>query len=42
MISQVNCNGSEEMLAECLHGGVNVHRCHRFQEAGVICGENCY
>jgi len=37
MLSQVNCSGSEETLAECQSRGVNVHDCGSLQEAGVIC-----
>ena len=40
MIDRVNCSGSEEILAECSHLGVNVHNCTRSQEAGVRCGKN--
>ena len=40
MVSKVNCTGSEELLAECSHLGVNVHNCGRSQEAGVRCGKN--
>ena len=40
MIDRVNCSGSEEILAECSHLGVNVHNCRRLQEAGVRCGKN--
>jgi len=42
MLSQVNCSGLEETLAECQSRGVNVHDCRSLQEAGVKCGENCY
>ena len=40
MIDRVNCSGSEEILAECSHLGINVHNCRRLQEAGVRCGKN--
>ena len=40
MVDRVNCNGSEEILAECSHLGVNIHNCRKFQEAGVRCGKN--
>ena len=40
MVSRVNCSGSEELLAECSHLGVNVHNCRKSQEAGVRCGKN--
>ena len=40
MVDRVNCSGSEEILAECSHLGVNVHNCRKFQEAGVRCGKN--
>ena len=40
MLSQVNCCGLEETLAECQNRGVNVHSCRGLLEAGVICGEN--
>ena len=40
MIDRVNCSGSEEILAECSHLGVNVHNCGWAQEAGVRCGKN--
>ena len=40
MVDRVNCSGSEEILANCSHLGVNVHNCGSSQEAGVRCGKN--
>ena len=34
----VNCNGSEASLTQCVHRGLGVHDCYHRQDAGVICG----
>ena len=34
----VNCNGTEERLADCPHNGIGIHNCVHFEDAGVVCG----
>ena len=36
-LDQVNCSGLEQGLADCAHGGIGVHNCSPFEDAGVIC-----
>ena len=36
-LDDVNCNGTEMNLAECMHIGVGQHYCFERQKAGVIC-----
>jgi hypothetical protein len=33
----VKCNGLENGLLECVHGGLEVHNCFHYQDAGVAC-----
>ena len=36
-LDNVQCNGSESILANCSHRGVGVHNCQPSEDAGVIC-----
>ena len=33
----VNCTGSEAHLYDCFNGGVGIHNCWHFEDAGVTC-----
>ena len=36
-MENVNCNGNESRLTDCLFGGWGVTSCNHFQDVGVIC-----
>ena len=38
---EVNCNGTEINLTECMHNGVGHYCLVRYEEAGVICSGMC-
>ena len=41
-LDELQCNGTEAMLSDCLHSGVGVHDCNHFEDAGVLCiGKLC-
>ena len=40
-LDNVVCNGSEVSLLDCMHFGLGVHNCTRFERAGVICPGVC-
>lgn len=33
----VECDGTEERLANCTHNGIGSHNCIHFEDAGVVC-----
>ena len=37
VLDQVSCSGSEASIFDCPHGGLNIHDCSHFEDAGVIC-----
>ena len=37
VLDQVSCNGTEASIFDCPHGGLNIHDCSHFEDAGVIC-----
>ena len=41
LLSNVRCQGSEDNLSQCPHGGVNQHRCNHEEDVGVICVGEC-
>ena len=36
-LDDINCQGNESRLGQCLHKGVGVHNCFNSEDAGVIC-----
>ena len=39
LLDDVKCNGLEYRLLDCVHGGLEVHNCAHYQDAGVVCVE---
>ena len=37
LLDEVQCEGVEDRLSECLHGGIGNHDCLHFEDAGVRC-----
>ena len=37
LLSEVECTGDEENLAECPHRGIGNHVCTHGEDAGVVC-----
>ena len=37
LLDEVNCTGEESQLLECEHGGIGVHDCSHYQDAGAKC-----
>ena len=37
LLSKLNCNGSENSLEECAHGGWGQNNCTHEQDVGVVC-----
>ena len=37
VLSNVECEGSEQRLEFCPHGGLGTHTCDHEEDAGVIC-----
>jgi len=41
-LDDIECNGTEDRLIECLNGGLGMHNCNHSQDAGVVCaGTTC-
>jgi hypothetical protein len=38
-LDDVNCNGEERRLYDCMHNGIGRHDCDHGQDAGVACLE---
>ena len=36
-LDNVDCEGTEERLFDCLHRGAAVHNCRHYEDAGVYC-----
>ncbi|KAJ8042162.1 Deleted in malignant brain tumors 1 protein [Holothuria leucospilota] len=39
-MDDVQCNGMESSLSECMHNGFGIHNCGHHEDAGVACGDN--
>ena len=37
LLDDVNCNGEEQKLFDCVHAGIEVGNCDHSQDAGVVC-----
>jgi len=37
-MSNLQCTGEEESLAQCVHRGWGVHNCDHDKDASVVCG----
>lgn len=37
LLDNVDCEGTEETLLDCVHNGANVHNCGHYEDAGVLC-----
>lgn len=37
VLDNIECEGTEEMLHQCPHGGLAVHDCTNIEHASVIC-----
>ena len=37
LLDGVHCNGSETRLIDCNHGGIGIHDCFHYMDAGVKC-----
>ncbi|XP_038048478.1 deleted in malignant brain tumors 1 protein-like isoform X2 [Patiria miniata] len=40
LLDEVQCEGSEDSLGECLHSGLGTHNCGHNEDAGVTCSVN--
>ncbi|KAJ8042165.1 Low-density lipoprotein receptor-related protein 4 [Holothuria leucospilota] len=38
-MDNVQCNGLESSLSECMHNGFGIHNCGHHEDAGVACGD---
>ena len=36
-LDEVNCNGTESNLLDCLHNGIGVHDCDHGEDVGIMC-----
>ncbi|XP_033106180.1 deleted in malignant brain tumors 1 protein-like [Anneissia japonica] len=39
-LDDVHCNGNEDSIIDCPHGGVGVHNCQHSEDASVVCSQN--
>ena len=37
LLDNLRCTGTEASLLECSHGGINIHNCGHYEDAGVTC-----
>ena len=40
-LDNVECRGTELLLTNCSHSGVDVHNCFHSEDAGVVCAGIC-
>lgn len=40
-LDNVDCEGTEETLLDCVHNGASVHNCGHYEDAGVLCQREC-
>ena len=38
LLDDIQCNGNEVNLLQCVHNGIDVHNCLQYEHAGVSCG----
>ena len=37
LLNYVNCDGTEDNIADCAHAGIRVHKCGHGEDASTIC-----
>lgn len=40
-LDNVDCEGTEETLLDCVHNGASIHNCGHYEDAGVLCQREC-
>ena len=38
LLDDIQCDGNEANLLQCIHNGIDIHDCVQYEHAGVSCG----
>jgi hypothetical protein len=41
LLDDIQCDGNEANVLQCIHNGIDIHNCVQYEHAGVSCAPSC-